>query len=237
MFFTRICNVRNSFEFFAIDRLLHSQVLLRHFPWRKFRNLPLIGNSHYQVSPIHHETSLRTLRNAHFRREERLNDEAKFVALHSKRFIGFPRSIVRRNLTFSTLEKTENDHNPIFEYPAGGSPSGCPARSSTETDFQDLDIRTMSSLDLMKSKTTRPLASSLSNSLQVLILLWHVLLLILVEFVLHCSSASCGTEMAKFNKHKWFHSSRVKFPLVKMSASWFLVSMYLIWILVSRLIR
>ena len=39
----------------------------------------------------------------------------------------------------------------------------------------------------------------------------------------------------KFNK--WFHSSRVKFPLVKMSASWFLVSMYLIWILGSKLIR
>ena len=37
--------------------------------------------------------------------------------------------------------------------------------------------------------------------------------------------------------NKWFHSSRVKFPLVRMSASWFLVSMYLIWILESRLIR
>ena len=33
------------------------------------------------------------------------------------------------------------------------------------------------------------------------------------------------------NKHeRLFHSSRVKFPLVSMSASWFLVSMYLIWI-------
>ena len=32
----------------------------------------------------------------------------------------------------------------------------------------------------------------------------------------------------KFNK--WFHSSRVKFPLVSMSASRSLVSMYLIWI-------
>ena len=31
--------------------------------------------------------------------------------------------------------------------------------------------------------------------------------------------------------------SRVKFPLVRMSASWFLVCMYLIWILESRLIR
>ena len=40
------------------------------------------------------------------------------------------------------------------------------------------------------------------------------------------------------NKHKrGFHSSRVKFPLVKMSASWFLVSLYLIWILESKLIR
>ena len=39
------------------------------------------------------------------------------------------------------------------------------------------------------------------------------------------------------NKHKrWFHSSRVKSPLVSMSASWFLVSMYLIWILGSKLI-
>ena len=37
--------------------------------------------------------------------------------------------------------------------------------------------------------------------------------------------------------NKWFHSSRVKFPLVNMSASWFLVSVYLIWILESRLIR
>ena len=39
------------------------------------------------------------------------------------------------------------------------------------------------------------------------------------------------------NKHKrWFHSSRVKFPFVNMSASWFLVSMCLIWILGSKLI-
>ena len=37
--------------------------------------------------------------------------------------------------------------------------------------------------------------------------------------------------------NKGFHSSRVKFPKVKMSASWFLVSMYLIWILESRSIR
>ena len=39
------------------------------------------------------------------------------------------------------------------------------------------------------------------------------------------------------NIHKrWFHSSRVKVPFVSMSATWFLVSMYLIWILGSKLI-
>ena len=40
------------------------------------------------------------------------------------------------------------------------------------------------------------------------------------------------------NKHKrWFHSSRVKLPFVSMSANWFLVSIYVIWILGSKLIR
>ena len=39
------------------------------------------------------------------------------------------------------------------------------------------------------------------------------------------------------NKHRrWFHSSRVKCPLVKMSASWFLDPTYQIWILGSTLI-
>ena len=41
-----------------------------------------------------------------------------------------------------------------------------------------------------------------------------------------------------FNKpRRWFHSSLVKLPLINMSASWFLVPTYLIWILESRLIR
>ena len=31
-------------------------------------------------------------------------------------------------------------------------------------------------------------------------------------------------------RRRWFHSSRVKLPFVRMSASWFLVSTYLIWI-------
>ena len=46
------------------------------------------------------------------------------------------------------------------------------------------------------------------------------------------------TGMANVFEHKrWFHSSRVQIPLASMSASWFLVSMNLIWILESKLIR
>ena len=47
-----------------------------------------------------------------------------------------------------------------------------------------------------------------------------------------------GTEMAdvEWTQKKWFHSSRVNFRFVSMSASWFMVSMYLIWILGSKLI-
>ena len=46
------------------------------------------------------------------------------------------------------------------------------------------------------------------------------------------SEHSAELEWLMLNKHKRrFHSSRVKLPLVSMSASWFLVSMYLIWIL------
>ena len=51
------------------------------------------------------------------------------------------------------------------------------------------------------------------------------------------SEHSARLKWLLLNKHKrWFHSSRVKFPLVSMSASWFLVSVYLIWILGSKLI-
>ena len=50
------------------------------------------------------------------------------------------------------------------------------------------------------------------------------------------SEHSAELKWLMLNKHKrWFHSSHVKFPLVGMSASCFLVSMYLIWILVSKL--
>ena len=51
-----------------------------------FRNLPLLGDSISQVSRIHRESSLRTLRNAHFRREEVLHDEGQVFAIYPKKF-------------------------------------------------------------------------------------------------------------------------------------------------------
>ena len=72
--------------FVALDLLLHSKILLCHFPWRKFPILPLPGSERYQVALIHHESSLRTLRIPHFRREEHLHDEGELVALHPKKF-------------------------------------------------------------------------------------------------------------------------------------------------------
>ena len=53
------------------------------------------------------------------------------------------------------------------------------------------------------------------------------------SYVLFDVTSRHSTELKWLMLHKrrkWFHSWRVKFPLVSMSASWFLVSMYLIWI-------
>ena len=52
------------------------------------------------------------------------------------------------------------------------------------------------------------------------------------------SEQSVELKWLMLNKQKrWFHSSHVQFPLVSMSASWFLVSIHLIWIFGSELIR
>ena len=80
----------------------------------------------------------------------------------------------------------------------------------------------------------RPLAKSSS---MVAILLWLVLLLNRVEIVSPLFQSTVELKRLILNKHnKWFHSSRVKVPFVKMPVSWFLVSTYLILIFSSKLI-
>ena len=73
---------------------------------------------------------------------------------------------------------------------------------------------------------------SIPNSSSVLILLWLFLHLHLpLFFSTSLWRLLMDLTWLMLNKHKrWFHSSRVKFISVSMSASWFLVSMYLIWI-------
>ena len=67
--------------------------LLRTWSFTLFTNsaasLPMTKVSEFassQVSPIHHELSLRTLRIAHFRREEVLHYEGELIASHPKKF-------------------------------------------------------------------------------------------------------------------------------------------------------
>ena len=64
---------------FALGLSLCSQILLRHCPWRNFRNKPVLGDALTRVSTFYRESSLRILRNAHFRREEVLHDEGQLV--------------------------------------------------------------------------------------------------------------------------------------------------------------
>ena len=149
-------------------------------------------------------------------------------------FLMLPWSIVRRSSTFPTLEKTKIDRNPLVYnlvvtiaqvylidhqsgswYPYHVSPGF----DEVEDDTTDgiLAVKFIKGLDFA---VTRSSPDSFWTSFdiaakQIVELKWLIL-----------------------NKlNKWVHSSRVKFTLVKMSASWFLISMYLIWILESRFIR
>ena len=158
------CSSPDSATFDILFCLLRSQILLRHFPWRKFRNLPLLGDSVTQVSPIHRESSLRTLRNAHFRREEVLHYEGQLVVSYPKKFSQV--SLIDRapQLHFSTLEKTKIDHNPLLSNLVVTVSQVSLIYRLPQQIPQDLDIHTRSSPGLMKLKKTRPKASSLSNS-------------------------------------------------------------------------
>ena len=147
-------------------------------------------------------------------------------------FIRFPWSIVRRNLTFPLLRRPRTS---IIQFwiTCWGSLSSCPDRSSTTTDFPGswYPYHVFPGLDEVEDDTTDGILA--------------LRFIIGLDFaVTRSSPESCWDRFAIIseqtvelkwlmlnNLNKWFHSSRVKFHFVKMSASWFLVSMYLIWIL------
>ena len=134
-------------------------------------------------------------------------------------------------LHLSTLEKTKIDRNPLLNNLVVTVSQVSPIYRHLQQIFQDLDIHT----SLMKNE---------EDTTEGILAVKFIISLDLA--VTRSSPDPCWARFAvaaelkwlmlnKFNK--WFHSSRVKFPLVKMSTSWFLVPMYLIWILGSRLIR
>ena len=67
---------------FALGLWFCPQILVRHCPWRNFRNEPALGNTLAQVSPFYRESALRTLQNAHFRREEVPHDAGQLLAMY-----------------------------------------------------------------------------------------------------------------------------------------------------------
>ena len=125
-------------------------------------SLPMtkFSDSASQVSPIHRESSLRTLRNAHFRREEVFHYEGHLVASYPKKFSQV--SLIDRapQLHFSTFEKTKIDHNLLLNKLVVTVSQVSPIDRHLQQIFQDLDIHTRSSPGLMELMTTRPKASS-----------------------------------------------------------------------------
>ena len=113
---------------------------------------------------FYRESALRTLQNAHFRREEVLHDEGQLVASYPKKFSRV--SLVDRapQLHFSTIEKTKIDHNPLLNNLVVTVCQVSLIDRLPQQISQDLDIHTRSSPGLMKLKTTRPKASSLLDS-------------------------------------------------------------------------
>ena len=192
-------------------------------PMMNFLNWPLLESWHYQFALMCHEVVLRTLRIAHFRREELLRDED--VLQHSPRSsVRLPWLIVRRSLSFPLLRRPNTvviqfwiicwrealcflTRLPQSIFSNNGLPRILLTEVEDDTNDGVLAIRFIIGRDFAVS--------------------W-----ILLRSLRHCSRAHCRTEMADIEQAQQNDSTHhaCNFLLVKMSASWFLVSMYLIWI-------
>ena len=138
------------------------QILLRHCPWRNFRNLPSsweltssgFPDPSWIISPYLTECAFPSGRGSS-------RWGATCCIISQEVFSGFLVSIVRPQLHLSTLEKTKIDHNPLLNNQVVTSSQVSPIDRHLQQIFQDLDIHTRSSPGLMKLWKTRPKASSL----------------------------------------------------------------------------
>ena len=170
-----------------------------------------------------------------------------------------PQSAALSWFQFSTLEKTKHGRHPIlnnllkrsFPWIAHGSVDWrlqinlCLYRVALiylllQLISMDVDFRNVSSPGLLKLKTIREMASWQQDSIiRSRFCCDSFFSWILLRIASPLYQSTVELKWLIVNKHnKWFHSSRGETSLwVRVSASWFLVSMYLIWILESRLIR
>ena len=239
MLFSWICNVRHSFVSFwhLIFYFVHNFCrVISHD--ESFGICLFLVNLHCQVVLIHHESYLRTLRIAHYRRGEQLHYEDKFVAPHSPKFY-----------QVSPVDLVPLPHFPLLRRPG-----------TVTIQFWIICWREFNRLPwsiicnnrspmILISVTSIPWAWSSWRRHDR----WHPRTEFRRRFwfaVTRSSPESCWDRLAIVSEqtvelkwlmsnklNKWFHSARVKFHLIKISASSFLVTMYLIWILESRLIR
>ena len=135
----------------------------------------------------------------------------------------------------STLEKTFFRHHFIMsslmsKHPLQVSPFLAAAQSTSSEVFDFHIWFSLRAFRCSRSKHIRipHTVSGYQISSSASILLWLFLdLHLLAFFSTSLQDNWSNWEWLTLNKHKrWFQSSRVKFPFVSMSASWFLVSMY-----------
>ena len=172
------------------------------------------------------------LQNAHSCREEVPHDEGPLFAMSSKNFPQVSPIDRALQLHFSTLEKTRIDHNPLVNNLILTFPQVSPFYRHLEQIFQDLDIHTRSSRVWWSWRRHERRRSC--------------------GQIHHRSWFGCDTSFSWFMlssfRHRCDAGSRAKMADIKQGqqmipfitceiplwsrclASWFLVSMYLIWI-------
>ena len=131
-------------------------------------------------------------------------------------FIKSPRSVVRRSLSFPLLRRPST---VVIQLPL--SLPGCPSRSSATTDFQGSCFLNISS-PLLRAHWSWRRHERWRPPKKIHHRFWFCcdpfFSWILLKSFRHCSRANCRLKWLMLNKHnKWFHSSRVKLLVVKMS--------------------
>ena len=222
MLFSRICNVRRSFLSNShLIFLLYSQILLRHFPWRKFRNPPLLWELTLSMSrSIMNHLSVPY--------GMRISVEKRFFTMRGnllhhipRSFLEFPWLIVRRSSTFPLLRRPKLTIILATSFPGSWYPyEVLPGFDEIEGDTTEgiLTVRFIMGLDLAVTRSSPDPC-------------WARFAITMVSTVELKWLIFKKNSTNDFTHHAW------NFLWLRCLRVGFLVSMYLIWIFRSRLIR